>query len=69
MSLDLGYSSESSKTAQSQDGYPSGSLQSVSVDEDGYFNSRVILDKRDSTGGVQTGIAPGQLDAMSLRTG
>jgi flagellar hook protein FlgE len=32
-----GYSSESSKTAQSQDGYPSGSLQSVSVDEDGYF--------------------------------
>jgi flagellar hook protein FlgE len=32
-----GYSSESSKTAQSQDGYPSGSLQSVAVDEDGYF--------------------------------
>jgi flagellar hook protein FlgE len=32
-----GYSSESTKTAQSQDGYPSGSLQSVSVDEDGYF--------------------------------
>jgi flagellar hook protein FlgE len=32
-----GYSSESSKTAQSQDGYPSGSLQSVSVDEDGFF--------------------------------
>ena len=32
-----GYSSESSKTAQTQDGYPSGSLQSVSVDEDGYF--------------------------------
>jgi len=32
-----GYSSESSKTAQSQDGYPSGSLQSVVVDEDGYF--------------------------------
>ena len=32
-----GYSSESSKTAQSQDGYPSGTLQSVSVDEDGYF--------------------------------
>jgi flagellar hook protein FlgE len=32
-----GYSSESTKTAQSQDGYPSGSLQSVVVDEDGYF--------------------------------
>ena len=32
-----GYSSESTKTAQSQDGYPSGSLQSVTVDEDGYF--------------------------------
>lgn len=32
-----GYSSESTKTAQIQDGYPSGSLQSVSVDEDGYF--------------------------------
>jgi flagellar hook protein FlgE len=32
-----GYASESTKTAQSQDGYPSGSLQSVSVDEDGYF--------------------------------
>ncbi|MBC2711747.1 MAG: flagellar hook protein FlgE [Desulfosarcina sp.] len=32
-----GYSSESSKTAQSQDGYPSGNLQSVSVNEDGYF--------------------------------
>jgi flagellar hook protein FlgE len=32
-----GYSSESSKTAQSQDGYPSGSLQSVAVDEDGFF--------------------------------
>lgn len=32
-----GYSSESTKTAQSQDGYPSGSLQSVAVDEDGYF--------------------------------
>jgi len=32
-----GYRSESSKTAQSQDGYPSGSLQSISVDEDGYF--------------------------------
>jgi flagellar hook protein FlgE len=32
-----GYASESSKTAQSQDGYPSGSLQSVAVDEDGYF--------------------------------
>ena len=32
-----GYSSESSKTSQSQDGYPSGSLQSVAVDEDGYF--------------------------------
>ncbi len=32
-----GYSSESSKTAQSQDGYPSGSLQSVSVNEEGYF--------------------------------
>ena len=32
-----GYSSESSKTAQSQDGYPSGTLQSVSVNEDGYF--------------------------------
>lgn len=32
-----GYSSESSKTAQGQDGYPSGSLQSVSVDEDGTF--------------------------------
>jgi flagellar hook protein FlgE len=32
-----GYSSDSTKTAQTQDGYPSGSLQSVSVDEDGYF--------------------------------
>jgi flagellar hook protein FlgE len=32
-----GYSSESTKTAQSQDGYPSGSLQSVNVDEDGFF--------------------------------
>ena len=32
-----GYSSESSKTAQSQDGYPSGSLQSVAVNEDGIF--------------------------------
>ncbi len=33
-----GYSApESSKTAQSQDGFPSGTLQSVSVDEDGYF--------------------------------
>jgi flagellar hook protein FlgE len=32
-----GYASESSKTAQSQDGYPSGSLQAVNVDEDGYF--------------------------------
>jgi flagellar hook protein FlgE len=32
-----GYSAESTKTSQSQDGYPSGSLQSVSVDEDGYF--------------------------------
>lgn len=32
-----GYSSESTKTAQSQNGYPSGSLQSVAVDEDGYF--------------------------------
>jgi flagellar hook protein FlgE len=32
-----GYSSESSKTAQSQDGQPSGSLQSVAVNEDGFF--------------------------------
>jgi flagellar hook protein FlgE len=32
-----GYSSESTKTAQSQDGYPSGSMQSIAVDEDGYF--------------------------------
>lgn len=32
-----GYSAESAKTAQTQDGYPSGSLQSVSVDEDGNF--------------------------------
>lgn len=32
-----GFSSDSTKTAQSQDGYPSGNLQSVSVDEDGYF--------------------------------
>ena len=32
-----GYDSESAKTAQTQDGFPSGSLQSVSVDEDGYF--------------------------------
>jgi len=32
-----GYSSASTKTAQSQDGYPSGNLQSVSVDENGYF--------------------------------
>ncbi|BBO79801.1 flagellar hook protein FlgE [Desulfosarcina ovata subsp. sediminis] len=31
------YASESTKTAQAQDGYPSGSLQSVSVDEDGNF--------------------------------
>ena len=31
------YSSESTKTAQTQDGYPAGTLQSVSVDEDGYF--------------------------------
>ena len=33
-----GYSSESTKTAQSQDGIPSGNLQTVSVDEDGYFS-------------------------------
>jgi len=32
-----GYADTSQKTAQSQDGYPSGSLQSVSIDEDGYF--------------------------------
>jgi flagellar hook protein FlgE len=32
-----GYNAQSSKTAQSQDGYPSGSLQSVAVDEDGVF--------------------------------
>jgi flagellar hook protein FlgE len=32
-----GYSAESIKTAQSQDGYPSGRFQSVSVDEDGYL--------------------------------
>lgn len=32
-----GYRAESSKTAQGQDGYPSGSLQSIAVDEDGYF--------------------------------
>jgi flagellar hook protein FlgE len=32
-----GYSAESSRTAQSQDGYPSGTLQSISVNEDGYF--------------------------------
>lgn len=32
-----GYSSASSRTAQGQDGYPSGTLQSVAVDEDGYF--------------------------------
>ena len=32
-----GYSSESSKTAQNQNGYPSGSLQSVSVETDGFF--------------------------------
>jgi flagellar hook protein FlgE len=32
-----GYSAESSKTAQTQDGYPSGSLQSVAVDQDGNF--------------------------------
>ena len=32
-----GYSSESTRTAKSQDGVPSGSLQTVSVDEDGYF--------------------------------
>ena len=33
-----GYSSESTKTAQSQDGIPSGTLQTVSVDSDGYFS-------------------------------
>lgn len=32
-----GYDDTSQKTAQSQDGYPSGSLQSVSIDEDGFF--------------------------------
>jgi flagellar hook protein FlgE len=32
-----GYTADSAKTAQNQDGYPSGSLQSVSVDEDGVF--------------------------------
>jgi flagellar hook protein FlgE len=32
-----GYTADSAKTAQSQDGYPSGSLQSVSVSEDGTF--------------------------------
>lgn len=32
-----GYTADSAKTAQSQDGYPSGSLQSVSVDKDGNF--------------------------------
>ena len=32
-----GNSADSAKTAQSQDGYPSGSLQSVSIDKDGYF--------------------------------
>ncbi len=42
-----GYSSESSKTAQSQDGYPSGSLQSVSVDEDGYFTYRHLFQRLD----------------------
>ncbi len=31
------YSSESTKTAQTQNGHPSGTLQSVTVDEDGYF--------------------------------
>jgi flagellar hook protein FlgE len=33
-----GYSSDSIKTAQSQDGVPSGTLQTVSVDEDGVFS-------------------------------
>ncbi|GAB6908858.1 putative Flagellar hook protein FlgE [Desulfosarcina cetonica] len=33
------YGSESAKTAQSQDGYASGSLQSVSVNEDGIFTA------------------------------
>lgn len=32
-----GYSSESTKTAQAQNGYPPGMLQGVSVDEDGVF--------------------------------
>jgi flagellar hook protein FlgE len=32
-----GYASDSTKTAQTQNGYPPGMLQGVSVDEDGYF--------------------------------
>jgi len=32
-----GYASDSTKTAQSQNGYPPGMLQGVSVDEDGFF--------------------------------
>ena len=32
-----GYSSDSTKTAQTQNGYPPGMLQGVSVDEDGVF--------------------------------
>lgn len=33
-----GYASTSAKTAQTQDGFPSGTLQGVSVDEDGIFS-------------------------------
>lgn len=34
-----GYASNSTKASQTQDGYPSGLLQSVSVDDDGYFSA------------------------------
>ena len=33
-----GYASKSAKSAQTQDGFPSGSLQGVTVDEDGIFS-------------------------------
>ena len=32
-----GYSTQSAKSAQNQNGYPSGNLQTVAVDEDGFF--------------------------------
>ena len=33
-----GYASDSAKTSQNQNGYPAGTLQSISVDEDGVFS-------------------------------